>query len=89
VLGVLPGILGVIQATEAIKVLLGIGRPLNGRLLYYDALDEKFREFKVSRDPNCPACGADADIDHLIATFEVGATCALPNANGKAAAATP
>jgi molybdopterin/thiamine biosynthesis adenylyltransferase/rhodanese-related sulfurtransferase len=56
VLGVLPGIIGSIQAMEAIKLLLGIGEPLAGRLLAYDALDETFRTFKVNRDPQCAAC---------------------------------
>jgi sulfur-carrier protein adenylyltransferase/sulfurtransferase len=60
VLGVLPGIIGSIQAVEAIKMLLGLGDPLVGRLLAYDALDESFRTFKVRRDPACPACGEDA-----------------------------
>ena len=60
VLGVLPGIIGSIQAIETIKVLLGIGDTLVGRLLSYDALEESFRTFKVRRDPACPACGSDA-----------------------------
>ena len=60
VLGVLPGIIGSIQAMEVIKLLLGIGDTLAGRLLAYDALEESFRTFKVNRDPECPACGADA-----------------------------
>src|SRR5438270_5942141 len=60
VLGVLPGIIGSIQAMEAIKLLLGIGDTLTGRLLAYDALEESFRTFKVNRDPDCPACGPDA-----------------------------
>jgi sulfur-carrier protein adenylyltransferase/sulfurtransferase len=60
VLGVLPGIVGSIQAIEAIKVLLGLGDPLVGRLLSYDALEQSFRTFKVRRDPQCPACGPDA-----------------------------
>jgi sulfur-carrier protein adenylyltransferase/sulfurtransferase len=60
VLGVLPGIVGSIQAIEAIKVLLGLGEPLIGRLLAYDSLEQSFRTFKVNRDPNCPSCGADA-----------------------------
>jgi sulfur-carrier protein adenylyltransferase/sulfurtransferase len=57
VLGVLPGIVGSIQAIEAIKMLIGLGDPLVGRLLAYDALEETFRTFKVRRDPECPACG--------------------------------
>jgi molybdopterin/thiamine biosynthesis adenylyltransferase/rhodanese-related sulfurtransferase len=60
VLGVLPGIIGSIQAMEAIKLLLGLGDSLAGRLLAYDALEETFRTFKVPRDPECPACGPDA-----------------------------
>jgi molybdopterin/thiamine biosynthesis adenylyltransferase/rhodanese-related sulfurtransferase len=60
VLGVLPGIIGSIQAIEAIKVLLGLGDPLIGRLLAYDSMEQSFRTFKVNRDPNCPACGPDA-----------------------------
>jgi molybdopterin/thiamine biosynthesis adenylyltransferase/rhodanese-related sulfurtransferase len=60
VLGVLPGIVGSIQALEAIKMLLGLGDPLVGRLLAFDALEETFRSFKVRRDPECPACGPNA-----------------------------
>jgi molybdopterin/thiamine biosynthesis adenylyltransferase/rhodanese-related sulfurtransferase len=60
VLGVLPGIVGSIQAMEAIKLILGLGDPLIGRLLSYDAMEESFRTFKVPRDPHCPTCGADA-----------------------------
>jgi molybdopterin/thiamine biosynthesis adenylyltransferase len=60
VLGVLPGIIGSIQAMEAIKLLLGLGDSLSGRLLAYDALEESFRTFKVPRDPDCPACGPNA-----------------------------
>jgi molybdopterin/thiamine biosynthesis adenylyltransferase/rhodanese-related sulfurtransferase len=60
VLGVLPGIVGSLQAIEAIKLLLGLGEPLIGRLLTYDALEQSFRTFKVRRDPDCPACGEHA-----------------------------
>ncbi|MGQ0804485.1 MAG: molybdopterin-synthase adenylyltransferase MoeB [Actinomycetota bacterium] len=60
VLGVLPGIIGSIQALEAIKIVLELGDTLNGRLLAYDALEQSFRTFKVRRDPNCPACGENA-----------------------------
>lgn len=63
VLGVLPGIIGVIQATEAIKILLNIGTTLSGRLLVYDALEMSFRQFKLHRDPNCATCGPNAHID--------------------------
>ncbi len=61
VLGVLPGIIGSIQAIETIKLVLDLGEPLVGRLLTYDSMDESFRTFKVRRDPSCPACGDDAD----------------------------
>jgi adenylyltransferase/sulfurtransferase len=57
VLGVLPGVVGTIQATEAIKVLLGVGEPLVGRLLLYDALAMSFEEVRLRRDPRCPLCG--------------------------------
>ncbi|MEX2282665.1 MAG: molybdopterin-synthase adenylyltransferase MoeB [Gemmatimonadota bacterium] len=57
VLGVLPGTIGTLQATEAIKLLLGIGQPLIGRLLLYDALSLRFRTVNLRKDPNCPACG--------------------------------
>lgn len=60
VLGVLPGIVGSIQAIEAIKLLLDLGEPLVGRLLTYDSMDQSFRTFKVRRDPECPACGEHA-----------------------------
>src|SRR5690349_17510294 len=60
VLGVLPGIIGSIQALETIKLLLNLGDPLVGRLLAYDALEQSFRNFNVRRDPECPACGENA-----------------------------
>jgi len=66
VLGVLPGIIGVIQATEAIKLIIGKGEPLIGRLLLYNALTMKFREVKLKRDPSCPVCGDHPTIKELI-----------------------
>jgi molybdopterin/thiamine biosynthesis adenylyltransferase/rhodanese-related sulfurtransferase/molybdopterin converting factor small subunit len=66
VLGVLPGIIGVIQATEAIKLVLGIGEPLIGRFLIFDALKMKFRELKLRKDPDCPVCGTHPTVTHLI-----------------------
>jgi molybdopterin/thiamine biosynthesis adenylyltransferase/rhodanese-related sulfurtransferase len=60
VLGVVPGTLGILQATEALKLLLGIGEPLVGRLVIYDALDGTFQELKLRRDPHCPTCGDGA-----------------------------
>src|SRR5262249_26387299 len=66
VLGILPGVIGVIQATEAVKLILGKGEPLIGRLLHYDALQMKFREFKVRRNVKCPICGDQPTIKQLI-----------------------
>ena len=65
-LGILPGIIGVIQATETVKLILGAGRPLIGRLLLYDALDMTFREMKVRKNPKCPICGPNPTITGLI-----------------------
>ena len=66
VLGVLPGIIGTIQAIETIKLILGIGKPLIGRLLLYDALKMHFREVNLRRDPTCPLCGDHPTIHELI-----------------------
>lgn len=66
VLGVLPGIIGCIQATETLKLALGMGSSLIGRLLLFNALDMKFRELKLRRDPQCPICGEHPTIRHLI-----------------------
>jgi adenylyltransferase/sulfurtransferase len=66
VLGVLPGTIGCIQATEAIKLILGKGKPLTGRLVRFNALDMQFKEFKLRRDPACPICGDHPTIDKLI-----------------------
>jgi sulfur-carrier protein adenylyltransferase/sulfurtransferase len=75
VLGVLPGTIGMLQATEAVKLILGIGEPLVGRLLTYDALSETFDELRVRRDPQCPACGEHAHPEDL-PTYEE--FCGLP-----------
>ncbi len=66
VLGVLPGIIGTIQATEALKLILGCGTSLLGRLLCYDALEMKFRELRLRRDPQCPLCGDHPSITGLV-----------------------
>ena len=66
VLGVLPGVIGTIQATEAIKLLTGIGETLIGRLMLYDALAMRFRELKLRRNPDCPVCGDHPTITELI-----------------------
>jgi len=78
VLGVLPGIIGVIQATEIIKLALGIGTSLLNRLLLYDALEMKFRELKLRRDPACPLCGEKPTIKELI---DYEGFCGLPPSN--------
>lgn len=67
VLGVLPGIIGTIQATEAIKLVLGVGEPLVGRLLIYDALRMRMREIPLRKDPECPVCGSEPTITSLAA----------------------
>ena len=61
VLGILPGLIGVVQATETVKLILGTGKPLIGRLLLYDALEMTFREMKVRKNPRCPICGTEPD----------------------------
>src|SRR5215467_7660538 len=66
VLGILPGLVGVIQATEAIKLILGAGEPLIGRLVLYDALTMRFRELKLRRNKDCPVCGDQPTINRLI-----------------------
>src|SRR3954449_11638218 len=66
VLGVLPGLIGCIQATEAVKLIMGQGSPLVGRLVLYDALQMTFQEFKVRRNPRCPLCGENPTIKALI-----------------------
>src|SRR5205085_1718436 len=66
VLGILPGLIGCIQATETVKLILGRGEPLIGRLLLYDALQMRFQEFKVRRNPRCPMCGDKPTITALI-----------------------
>jgi len=76
VLGVLPGIVGTLQANEALKLLLGIGEPLIGRYLLIDALDASFREVKLRRDPACPACGDHPTITEYI---DYEGFCASPS----------
>ncbi len=76
VLGVLPGVIGTLQATEAVKLLLGIGEPLVGRQLRYDALAMEFVELKMRRDPECPVCSKDPDDIEFI---DYEQFCALPS----------
>jgi sulfur-carrier protein adenylyltransferase/sulfurtransferase len=82
VLGVLPGIIGVMQAIEAIKLIIGIGDSLIGRLVNFDALQMRFKEFKIRKDPNCPICGDHPTIHELIDYDEF---CGIPQADAEAA----
>lgn len=66
VLGVLPGLIGLLQATEAIKIILSIGDSLEGRMLLYNALDSRFQKLKISKNPDCPLCGDNPEIKDLI-----------------------
>ena len=66
VLGILPGVVGTIQATETVKLVMGVGEPLIGRFLVYDALRMRFRELKLRRDPDCPVCGDNPTVTALI-----------------------
>ncbi|HEV3211137.1 MAG TPA: molybdopterin-synthase adenylyltransferase MoeB [Chthoniobacterales bacterium] len=82
VLGVLPGIIGVLQAIEAIKLILGIGDSLIGRLVSFDALKLRFREFTIRKDPKCPICGDNPTIHRLI---DYDQFCGIPQADAEAA----
>ena len=77
VLGILPGSIGITQATETVKLILGIGEPLIGRLLLYDALGMSYREMKLRKDPNCPVCGENPTVTELIDYQEF---CGIPQA---------
>ncbi|MDO8756862.1 MAG: ubiquitin-like small modifier protein 1, partial [Elusimicrobiota bacterium] len=74
VLGVLPGVIGTMQAIEALKLILGIGRPLSGRLMLYDALEQSWRTLKVKKNPACPVCG---DHPSIKAPIDYEAFCGL------------
>ncbi|MBN8710970.1 MAG: molybdenum cofactor biosynthesis protein MoeB [Verrucomicrobia bacterium 61-8] len=86
VLGVLPGVVGVIQAIEAVKLIVGIGEPLIGRLIHFDALKMKFREFKVRKDPKCPVCSASPTITEPI---DYDQFCGIPQAQAEEDAEPP
>jgi molybdopterin/thiamine biosynthesis adenylyltransferase/rhodanese-related sulfurtransferase/molybdopterin converting factor small subunit len=85
VLGILPGVIGVIQATEAVKLVLGIGEPLIGRLMLYDALTMRFRELKIRKSPECPICGPNRMIHELIDYHQF---CGVPLQPATAAASS-
>jgi adenylyltransferase/sulfurtransferase len=75
VLGVLPGLIAMIQATETVKLLSGVGEPLYGRLLQYDALRMEFNEFRLRKDPECPVCGSNPTVTELI---DYAGFCGVP-----------
>jgi adenylyltransferase/sulfurtransferase len=77
VLGILPGMIGITQATETVKLILGEGDPLIGRLLLYDALGMSFREMKLRKDPECPVCGENPTVTELIDYEDF---CGIPQA---------
>jgi hypothetical protein len=79
VLGVVPGILGLLQTNEALKVLLGIGNTLAGRLLLFDALETEFTELQLRRDPECPVCS-----DAAVAARNAGRPLAVSNVGADA-----
>jgi adenylyltransferase/sulfurtransferase len=81
VLGILPGTVALVQATETIKILTGLGEPLYGRLLHYDALEMAWREFKMQKDPSCPICGEKPSIRELI---DYEGFCGMPAREGEA-----
>jgi sulfur-carrier protein adenylyltransferase/sulfurtransferase len=81
VLGILPGLIGVVQATEAVKLILGRGEPLVGRLVLYDALAMRFRELKLRRNPECPVCGDHPTITQLIDYHQF---CGVPSPSQEA-----
>ncbi len=86
VLGILPGVIGVIQATEAVKILIGKGELLVGRLLLYNALDMTFRTLKIRRDKNCPVCGEHPTVTKLI---DYEAFCGLKRGEGEKTVTIP
>ncbi len=86
VLGILPGIIGVMQAIEAVKLIVGIGEPLIGRLVYFDALQMRFKEFKLRPDPKCPVCSANPTITALI---DYDQFCGIPQAQAAEDAEPP
>ncbi|MFK7897619.1 MAG: molybdopterin-synthase adenylyltransferase MoeB [Myxococcota bacterium] len=86
VLGILPGTVALVQATETMKILTGLGRTLVGRLLHYDALEMEWREFKMSKDPQCPVCGEAPEITELI---DYEGFCGMPAREGTAPSEMP
>ena len=86
VLGVLPGVIGALQASEAIKLIVGAGEPALGRLLLFDALKLQFRELRLAKDPRCPLCGEHPSITELI---DYEAVCGRPQSEGEGLEISP
>lgn len=86
VLGVLPGTIALLQATETLKLLAGMGSPLHGRLIQYDALEASFREFRIRKDPACPVCGEAPTVTELI---DYEGFCGVPRAAAESVPAVP
>jgi len=84
VIGALAGVMGTLQAMEVIKLLLGVGQTLTGRLLLFDGLEGRFRQVSASRDPNCPVCGDNPTVTELV---EYDLACDLPGTSAPAGAA--
>jgi adenylyltransferase/sulfurtransferase len=82
VLGVLPGLVAMIQATETVKIITGVGQPLYGRLVQYDALQMEFNEFRLKKDPKCPVCGEQPSVTELI---DYAGFCGMPAADAEEA----
>ena len=86
----LPGVIGLVQATETVKLVLGVGEPLIGRLLTYDALGMRVREVKLRRDPKCPLCGTSPTIRDLSIHRGGADACAVTtNGHGEASTTQP
>ena len=85
VVGVLPGIIGTLQAVEVVKLIAGFGKPAIGKLTYFDATDMEFRQFKVRRDPTCPVCG---DHPTITAPIDYEQFCGVPILDPKSAEET-
>ncbi len=88
VLGILPGVIGTLQATEAIKLICGLGEALTGRLMLYDALEARFQEVKLRKDPKCPICGSAPSITEL-GNYDYAGFCGVPQVNSAPTALGP
>jgi len=88
VIGVLPGVVGVIQATEVVKHILGKGRSLDGRMVFYDSLDMSFDEVEIRKNPDCPVCSDSAEIES-VQEVEYSQSCSIPDSDSDSDSGTP